>query len=272
MSLRTDPALDDRAVEDLLRARFTDGRTPNDRDVCRGLEAVARVYHGGADQAAVRESTTHLEQCPVCREALALLLEAEGMATTPLPARAVWAWRARPALLAASVALVLGVAALLGWRLLGPGGAEIAQSQGTLAIKGGADTIAIAVERGTRRFRARPGDALLDGDRIGFFYSAEQSGFLTLLELNERGETAVLFPAAGGNSAPISAGSRLPLPDGGVVRQTDLCEWLVGVFSSEPLDLARVKIELAAAGRAATGCSLAPVVAGARTVWVFKVR
>jgi hypothetical protein len=238
-------------------------------DDCPGLAAVSAVLVGGADADQIRAAGKHLETCGECAElvrAYRALEEKPAVEPAPRPSGFVprLAWIA-----ACLIALVAG--GLSVWVYLSRE-REPVPSEGFL-LKGGADTMVLAVQRGNTRFTARPGDRLEEGDRLGFFYSAMSAGHLAVIDLTASGESTVLFPQGSQSSSPIPPGERLALPDNGTVGKVESCEWLVAIFSDRPLPLSDLKERLSAEVKAAgPGCKLEPKVPGARTVWAFPLR
>jgi len=236
---------------------------------CEALEAVALALAGSADGPTRAWAIEHLNTCAECAGAVEQLggLSAfgEGNVGGAIPLRRAWYRRPMTAVLAAAalVLLVLGIGLL-------PDTAPHDPDRG-LTLKGPEDLLAVAVQRGDRRFTAQPGDRLLPGDRIGLFYTAAADGYLLVLHLDEQGQRTLLFPAGGTRSGRISAGAAVPLPDGGVVEDGSGCEFLIAVFSEQPLAAAELNRQLAAAERSGPGCRLRVDLPDARTVHVFPV-
>ena len=83
------------------------------------------------------------------------------------------------------------------------------------------------------------GAQLIDGDRLGFFYTAPAAGHMLIFygEIADGPQLTRLFPAEGPpGSAPVQAGKAVPVPDGAVVGPGAGCEWVVGLFSEAPID------------------------------------
>ena len=269
-------AVDPSTVERLLGERFD----PPEAE-CAELEVVALALEGLADEEEHARAVGHLDACPDCAAAVeqlgglarrAAADEADTKEGSATVIRLPW-YRcpAALALAAAASALLVVTAGLL---LTPPQGVERDTAPGAgMVPKGGGDQLAVAVQRGTHRFTARPGDRLLEGDRIGLFYSAAEDGHLAVIHLDQSGATTLLFPAGRESSAAIRAGTEQPLPDGGVVEGGAGCEWLIAVFSEQPLALPAMTGPIAAAGRAGPGCgSLRIEIPDARRVRVFPVQ
>ena len=274
-------------LEQLLGERFE----PPEAE-CAELEDVALALAGLADTSGRARAEAHLQACADCAAALELLggLPEPGSADAAdappsrpdqagapedgasAPAARPPAWHRRPAslALAAAASALLVVAAGL---LLSPNGPDLHTAPGAgLVPKGAGDQLALAVQRGAERFTARPGDRLLEGDRIGLFYWAAQDGYLAVLHLDEQGRTTLLSPAGGDGSAAIAAGSEGRLPDGGVVEGGAGCEWLIAVFSDAPLPLEAMLGPIRAAPNKGPLCRpFRLAIPDARSVRVFPV-
>ena len=259
MTTDADLTLGDRELTTLLRLRLA--RSPHEEE-CDGLARVAEVAAGVAGAEATVAAGEHLQRCPSCAAALDLWrrLEAEPAVAPPQPDR--------PRILlrpAAWAAAVVACGMVLLWQLPD-------RDDEQLAVKGpGGDAFHVAVQRDNERFRLQPGQTLEDGDRLGFFYTASEPGYLALLSASREGRVSVLYPRDVTHAASIVAGSEKPLPDGGVFRRRADCEWLVAVFSDGPLPLAPLVESLRDAAAAADDdCALAFVAPRARTVSVLR--
>lgn len=98
---------------------------------------------------------------------------------------------------------------------------------------------------------------LATGDRLGLAYTAP-AGHLRVLAISADG-AAPLHPLDG--STAVDGGERIPLPAGAVLTPAAGCEWIVGLYSVEPIPLDRA---LAAASSALTAardgpCTLGPI-------------
>jgi len=281
-------------LEELLRTRYArEAGRP-----CAELETLALVLAGAADEATQAAAADHLQACPECATDLLQLeaLRARGAldptaapveeaapaaaaggaptsAAETAPPRA-WLRRVAPAALAAAAAAALVLAVD---ELRTPEGAaappdrEVATGLVPKGLPGEpTDALAVAVQRGTRRFTARPGDLLQDGDQLGLFYSATTTVHLAVLHRDEAGAVTPLFPAAGVTSQRVAAGRERPLPDGAVLEAGAGCEWLVAIFSPGPQAVAELSRYVRRATVAAD-CRLEVEVPGARHVAVFPV-
>jgi hypothetical protein len=90
------------------------------------------------------------------------------------------------------------------------------------------------VERSGHEFLAYDGIRLETGDRLGFFYTAEQPGTMMILYADEAGDIVLIYPAQAKTSARIDAGREVRVPDGAVVDPGRGCEWVIGLFSDRP--------------------------------------
>lgn len=173
------------------------------------------------------EFERHLRGCSDCLENLREL-DALGEAEAP-PERSSWLSRLWPRprvlapLLAAGAACVLCVAL---W--------SQHPSESPLHAKGGWQLL-VAVERDGRVFRASHGAMLQAGDRLGFFYTSEASGYLALFSADEAGTVLRLYPSGQKPSAAVAAGREVRIPDGAVLSAGHGFEWLVGFFSPKPI-------------------------------------
>lgn len=115
----------------------------------------------------------------------------------------------------------------------------------------------VAVERGGKveRLDDQP---LGEGDRLGFFYSSEQPGYLMVLYLDTEAPATRIFPAASETAAKVAPGQEVRLADGAVVGEPSECEWLVGLFSGQPFDSDQATELLAERVKQRDGCHLGP--------------
>jgi hypothetical protein len=235
---------------------------------CSDLENIALVLAGSADSAQIKRASRHLDECPLCRRAVNVL-DAMGKENTEKPSSArSWlpVWR-RP-LVAFSACALLVLFGVLFWKM-----PVDAPDEDTLVVKGCADNILIAVENDARRFIAKNGGQLRDGDRLGFFYSAQETGYLALFNVHAAGTVSLLFPFGMRQSDKIDAGKNIALPGNGIVRKTRECEWLVGVFSHQSLDTQELASSLRKAVAAdRVGCNIDFSIESARRVWVFGLQ
>lgn len=241
-------------VQAALRAHH---QTTSDAGV-RLLELLALAHAGAADEAEARAAAEALRTEPELAETVLTLssIEARGLLTP------------RPQLGKKIVATALALAACLLLMLLIP---RRAIDEEQLSPKGLTEELALAVERNGRRFTARENDLLLPGDRLGLFYSSREPGYLAILHRDRRGEVVALYPANGARSAGIEAGLHVAVPDGAIVEEGSGCEWFVAIFSSRPLSVAELVIDVERAKERSERCELSVDVEGARAVRIFPV-
>jgi hypothetical protein len=259
------------SVERLIRMR----RPLPDEDDCD--EAVALASHGLAGPEEILRASRHLESCALCRESLLALssfdtLEnADEMRTAPAvePKPRVHAISKKYALIAAAAVLIAGIAAVL--TISRPWSTGPKPGEG-LVVKGPADRLQIAVQRDEVQFTARPLDRLLEGDRLGLFYSADKAGYLAVIDMDDEGQTTILYPSGSPQSAPMAAGVTVPIPDGAIVRDGEGCEWVVAVFSDKPLSTAFLKESIGRANLSRQTCELEIDIPGTRQIRILPFR
>ncbi|OGQ87721.1 MAG: hypothetical protein A2289_24720 [Deltaproteobacteria bacterium RIFOXYA12_FULL_58_15] len=240
---------------------------------CPELEDLALVYDGKALPEQIVAAAQHLQECSDCVAAVHLLRSMDAPAA---PARAPtrigqkWPWLNMQRLAFAATGLLL----LFGTTWVALQSSSVNPIRSTLVSKGGGDSIAIAVRRGEERFVAQPTTPLFEGDLLGFFYSAVEPGYLLLLNVDEEGSSSRVFPVRGVVSGEIEAGQNVNLPDGGIMRAGPGCEWLVAVFSQQPLPIKSVEELVGSAAQDSGPECQWPMVAftGARTVSVFRLQ
>jgi len=291
---------EEEAVASLLAEHFED-------EACFACDLEGYVAER-LDEAGRRAVDAHLAGCATCREALPVVarLHSEGAFAMPpfdpaalrgdadtasvdLPtrlrdrrpadvARRAVSPRRAPAprwwgLLAAAAAIAVTVAAVA----LSESHEDPLVPKGPDGVAVGAvhasDAIHLGVLRDGVTSRAASGDVLRAGDLVRFFYSAETAGYVALFHLSAAREVARLYPAEGRSSVPIAAGREVALDSGATLEGDDACEWVIGVFSDAPLDLAAARDALADITAVdSVGCVAAPYVPGARSVSVTAVR
>jgi len=259
-------------VDTLLVMRQRGG---ND-DLCPELVTVARVYAGAASSEDIQIAAMHLDGCELCRETMETMRQwdAPQHDSEHDSVRVIQIGRtSRRRGLGALIFAAAAVAAVVVVGVWQPNEGDLGSSSSReFLVKGKTDSIAVAVQRGTAHFAAEPGSGLEVGDRLGFFYSAREEGFLILLDVSATAGMTVLFPAGKTTSGAIGVGVERPLPDNGAVERLDGCEWLIGVFSSRPLSVADVRAELQQQLHTqGPGCTYQPQINDARTTWVFEV-
>ncbi|MBN1607030.1 MAG: hypothetical protein JW940_10380 [Polyangiaceae bacterium] len=100
----------------------------------------------------------------------------------------------------------------------------------------GAGVVTLTVQRGERSW-AWDGSPLEPGDRFQLGWLAPRSGYLAVLGRKRDGETLVLFPEEGSESASVGGGSAVPLGRS-VVAARDLDGLgLISLFSGAPFAL-----------------------------------
>ncbi|MCK6547641.1 DUF4384 domain-containing protein [Myxococcota bacterium] len=248
------PPLD---LESLLRAHYHDLRAPASIDEHSELSLLATALTPSPPADVVRRAARLMSQDPGLAEAVLLI---SGRAQ-PRPRRA-WLVPVTAFVAAAAATLVLVVM---------PGRSVHEDAGASLTPKGAADTFDVAVQRGDERFRAHPGDHVVAGDRLGFFYTSERGGYLAVIGVDERGNATALHPASGPWSAAIEPAEHTALPSGAVVEAGERCDWIVAIFSDAPLPEAEVRAALARSPRSTETCIFQPQVPGARAVRVVPL-
>lgn len=263
------------AIRTLLRAR---PRVDLETD-CPHLMTVALSISKGASESVRRSASDHLDTCETCREAVRLFHGAESVGSDmdgggPIaaaeprgrdaPVRTLH-WKVSAIAAAAMVLAVLSV-------LLFPSRRTSETEPGPeqqLLLKGEEDRFFVAIGRGAARFTAEPFERLVTGDRLGMFYSARRAGHLMVVNLDSAGNLSLLYPAGQETSAEMRPGTRISLPDGAIVREGTGCEWIVAVFSEDPLLVSDVNESVRQAERRDSPCTLDPTIAKARTLRVL---
>lgn len=242
---------------------------------CAQLELVALASSGVATTEEQKHAKAHLQECSECADSVLWLTA--NLSSLESPAKTVtaktswwqqifsqmvpWQWAA------AAAAVVLVVATPLVWWPE----SEVPGKTSTLLVKGQADQLFVAVQRGAQRFAAQPEQRLLAGDKLGLFYTADKAGYLLIFGVANKHGIARLYPAKSSSSIAIDAGHRVAIPDGVEVQPGQGCEWLVAVFSEQPLDHATVEPLLKQAQVKAKNCQLDVAIQQARSVTVFPV-
>jgi hypothetical protein len=132
--------------------------------------------------------------------------------------------------------------------------------------------LTVGVKRDGQTFVASPLQVLKTGDRVGFFYTASKSGYLAVVNRDGMGTASVMFPNGALSSARIDAGKEIPIPDGAVVERGKACEWIVAVFSDEPMQLEKIKSTVENARPNGENCELSLEMKRTRTIVVFPFR
>jgi hypothetical protein len=255
-------------VEALLRSRRLE--VPSDHH--EEIESLAMAISGLADDETRKRVDRHLAECPACREILLLFHQTteESQRSTGdnivslnekrEQRKRLW----RPISLSAA-ALLLGAVSLFlltETKLSTP-------TEDRFVTKGHRDGFTVAVRRGQKAFTAKHLEELKTGDNLGFFYSASTPGYLAVLNRDTSGKTAVLFPGEGVNSQAIEAGETISLPDGAVVEEGTACEWVIAVFSENPIPLELITSAAQNAKKTRTQCGLSLDLKEARTISVL---
>ena len=142
---------------------------------------------------------------------------------------------------------------------------------GALRIKGVGDDLLVVVQRGKKQFVVSPLDRLQEGDRLAMAYSADRKGYLVIVSRDSEGDATVLYPTAGRASAPIFAGERIPLKEGGFVENGTGCEWVIAVFSDDPLDTNRVLRAVKESDSTSKRCGIDVTISRARSVAIIPM-
>lgn len=211
-----------------------------------------------AGEAAPDDVSSHLRGCPACAAQVTALREgAEAFLRARPPElflrqleRREAAARARPRGLrrlvtALAVAAPLALLAILAPRVLHPAGDDAG-----VTFKGGG-AFRVAVSRGGTGAPelAAPDGIVRAGDALRFAYQAPEDGYLLVLELDGRGEAAVLHPFGGAEGARVAAATRDFLPGSVVLDAAPGPEHLFAVFSPRPVEAGPLLAALRAQAR-----------------------
>jgi hypothetical protein len=195
--------------------------------------ALNRYAAGELDGPELEAFESHLEGCAHCRQALsefdalAGIWDAEPEEERPFIQRLLGPGRLRWAAgLAAAAALALVL-------VLVPFGGQEGR-EGVLTPKGYWQ-LHVAAERDGKTFRVTDGSVLKTGDQLGFFYTAEKEGYLTILYVEESLRIVRLYPTLGTPGGQVTLGKNIRIPDGAVLSPATGCEWIVGLFSEQEL-------------------------------------
>lgn len=227
-------------MTDRLEADLTRYFATAPQDGCGMQVQVALKLAGELPADRVAEVDRHVASCAECTADLALLDQSQ---VIPFPSRVrIFA--------AAAAAVVLAI---------GGGSLLLSRGESGLTAKGGW-RLEVAAERDGKQFLAPSGTALQAGDALGFFYTSDRAGYLTVLYADGRNAPVRLFPARDPNAAHVVAGTKVAIPDGAVLSAGTDCEWVIGLWSDRSLgsdEAARV-VERMVGGR--KGCDLAAAV------------
>jgi len=214
-----------------------------------GCPPAAALEALSAGEAVPGDAAAHAAACPDCAAQLAALREASAAFVKARPPeqflrtlerRAAATAEERPRGLrrfvpALALAVPLALAVALAPRLLAPR----PPADDRVAFKGGG-AFRVAVSRAGGGAPELVGsDAVVRaGDALRFAYQAPRDGFLLVLELDGRGQAAVLHPFGAAQGAPIAAGERDFLAGSVVLDDASGPEHLVAVFSPRPVEAA----------------------------------
>jgi len=215
-----------------MEHRLSSYYTRFDQGRCTDTVALARFAADDMTADERLEFEDHLNQCSGCRADLedfasvAEIWDAEEPSPEGIGARLLGFWSLPRLALAASAALLALVLVLVP---VGPREEErILRPKGTWQLH-------VAAERSGHTFRVQNGSILQTGDQLGFFYTAERPGYLMILYADEEGEIIRLFPALEPQSAIADEGKNIRVPDGAKLSPGEGCEWVVGLFSDQPI-------------------------------------
>jgi hypothetical protein len=236
------------------------------------IEQLAEVISGLADEGTRQDVDEHLASCPDCRETLTTLQWAESeirlsdaKKSKKRQTNITELWPRIAAVAAAAV-----IVAALSFFFFSK--TESFPDHSQLSVKGGGDQLIVAVQRDDDIFRASRLEKLIEGDRLGIFYTTVNPGYMALLNRDGHGNTAVLFPFRGKTNAPVQKGEKVSLENEAVVEKGSGCEWLVGIFSDAPIPLATIKSAVANGTAIPEECDLNVRLDAARSVVVLPFR
>lgn len=214
------------------------------QDGCGMQVLVAMKLAGELPPEKTAEVEAHLASCAECQ---ADLKDLEATKDVPAATARVIPFPSRIRIFVAAAAAA--VIAALGW--------SFTREDHGLTAKGAGWRLEVAAERDGKQFLAPSGTALQAGDSLGFFYSSDRAGYLTVLYADGHNAPVRLFPARDPNAAHVVAGTKVSIPDGAVLSAGADCEWIIGLFSDRSLaaDEANRLAERMVAGR--KGCDLA---------------
>ncbi|MBI5507328.1 MAG: DUF4384 domain-containing protein [Deltaproteobacteria bacterium] len=209
------------------------------------LSDLALDRHVGGDALAAA-AAAHLATCRRCQERRQLFVAAQetsagrvarlvaaaataGVSPAAARRRRAW-WLGATAMAAATVVLVL----VLAWP---------AQRDDGVRFKGA--SMRFMVQRRTAITPGVSGDRFQVGDALRFVVSVDSPCYLLLLGIAPDGAVSAYYPFAGSKSERLEAGADQALPGSLVLDDSAATEYLVALFSPEPLALETVR----AAGR-----------------------
>lgn len=123
---------------------------------------------------------------------------------------------------------------------------QVAHPRGEDAVRIKGEALHVYFERaGAAPEPVTPDLLLRAGDRLRFAYAAPSPGWITILDKDGTGQVSVFYPFHAQGGAPIQAGSADPLPGTIALDDARGPEWLVAVFSPQPIDVSSLKTQLA---------------------------
>lgn len=223
---------------------------------CASDAQLARHLAGELKGSEAEDFAQHLAGCADCAATLDDLADTASVWSAPAPRVLPFPRRVR-LFVAPALALAAMLCAFVASRL------APAPDLQRLTPKGAPSwSLELAVERGGQQFLAPSGARLQKGDQLGFFYSADRDGYLTVLYADAKSAPVRIFPARGDASAKVSAGQKLPLSDGALLDDGAGCEWAIGVFTPAPLSGEKARALVSAMLAAREGCALGSAPSG----------
>ncbi len=197
-----------------------------------GKQAELALHVAGEPVSA--EFPAHLAGCAECQADLKALAQtdAEWTAGSPASTGKVLRFPKRIRIFVGAIA-----AALLAFVL-------VPRHDDRLTAKGGW-MLEVAAERDGKQFLTPSGTVLQAGDSLGFFYSSDHDGYLTVLYADGHADPVRLFPARSQDAARVQAGNKVSIPDGAVLSGGADCEWVIGLFSDRSITASQAR-EIAA--------------------------
>lgn len=259
-----------------LEARYRELSEPAD---CGGLWAIAELRAGSVDEEALARAVEHLQSCRECAEGLLLdpgpvdgeQSGADKEDDPKVVELAVWKRRTH---LTGYAAGLLAVAVLL---LVFKSPSHLPPTDGPQVLTAkGADVLVIDVVREGQRQHLAHSEMPLLGDELVFHHTSPAPGYLVLAHVDAARRVTRIHPLESPLSAPVDSGTARPIMVGnqqvnGVVTAGTGCEWVVAVFSDEPMDVTMVirSLEHSEVGAA---CELTATVRAARAIDVVPMR
>ena len=273
MDSKAHKIIDTKTVETLLRMRSNEPV----EDECLQLEELALALNSTKEESLLKMNE-HLQECSLCAQSVKLLqeLETEGVIKPCKPPvkSSFFSFKFLKSLsfsnrfipIAATAVLLVVVSLTIFSNI------ENDKQFGNLSVKGSGDTFFVAVKRGVSKFLAKPLEKLEQGDKLVFFYSSNASGYLAVFNLDMNSKVTLIYPSKGTSSIKVNSGNEVSLPDGGIVEQGSGCEWLISVFSEEPLLIDDLKSKIADSAKNIKGCYFDLTIPKTRTVQVFSFK